>query len=1097
MRQNIDFDLKSVRLSLSKNLYPHRVDIVIALILAIATAITSFLAAQQIPTPLLTDFYAQDTWFGSDLPTVFGNITSLKSDFGRNNKHPLFPLLIFPLVFGAGKLLHLDPVTATRLVLALTAAVWMAGLYSLFRVMSCQRLDATLFSLVGGVSAAAVFWFVVPDSFPFASVTILLALVFVALTQYRKFSPGWYVAVSALTVSITITNWMVGLLATIVNFRWKKALQITFITFCVVNALWLVQRVIFPNSGLPFQPKTFIGEKKFMTGPGADSILSALGSFAYQTMVMPAIRLSESLLRPEWVKPEVNTLAPGSGGFWGMVAAIAWTGLLLLGVWAFFTTKRHPKLRIVLGLTIVGQLLIHSVYGTGETFLYALHFAPLLLAVMAFVSLTRLRLVGLALACLLIVSAGINNRSQFNQFTAALVDYGTPRQQVQAQMQSRSGDFWSRSAGHIVLAAAGSPAEAKAYHEPGGSFSPQPGSFGVSIWMVDKDGNPKLTSDTLPLNQIQQQLIDDPKQATPGVLTKTEFYQSTWSSTKPGVWQLNLDAFKTDKTQPAIVIRSVGPAGGAVKSLKWDGKRLLVNDRWIIKNLSTDTKVYLGSEKSPGWVRQKLTETQWQDEKGWGYARLEPGQGNTLKLEIEDQTPVLQSELTAETVTNPVLNLPDRQFVDSFNAQIAHLQMGIVGNQTRPGDPIDYPLPRLRDGAYEVVALARTGHLELAKKLIPYFAATDFINGTQPEADIPALGVWALTAVAEQVNQPEFDQSIWSDVRRKAELIVDLQSSHRPGYPIVDKTKIPFVEHSDFINMDLVAGKMDATPGLIAIDPAANCMSYRALLDAANLADRVKQPALANRWRSQANQLQTAWQKAFDRTFADMDATYTTGLWPSEIGTINQTTLQKGLEARWQAAYDDKGNLRQLPENTNFKIAEAHQWLMLNQPERVWTTLRWFWQNQASPGLYTWWGKNDDPKGTRIPSSLSQWHRFRGWINPPHFTPHYWTAAEMLLLQLDMLAYVDSTASQPTLVVGAGIPREWLNQPISVKGLEVEGNRVNWMWDGKQVIVQTQGRKINVKLGKNFPKNVVFNTVSPTDLNFEESISTSQQTKSD
>jgi len=1083
MNQERIFDFKAIRkttrIFLYQQLHQHGVDVSIAATLAITMVIISFLAAQQIPAPVLTDFYAQDTWFGSDLPTVYGNITNLKSDYGRNNKHPLFPLLVFPLVLGAGKLLHLEPITATRLVLALTAGAWLASLYSLFRLIGCQRLDATIFSLVGSVSAAAIFWFVVPDSFPFASLTILLALVFAALTQYRKFSLVWYVAVSALTVSITITNWMVGLLVTIVNTRWKKALQITFLAFCLVNGLWLVQRVIFSNAGLPFQPKTFIGEKKFVSVPTVESIVSALSSFIYQTIIMPAVQLSDSLTRPGWPKPDVNTLAPGSGGFWGTLAVLAWTGLLLLGLWGYFSTKRHLKLRLVLGFTILGQLLIHSVYGTGETFIYSLHFAPLLLAVAAFASLTRLRLLGLALAGLLVVSAGINNRSQFNQLTTALLDYGTPRQQVQAQMGLRPTDFWSRSAGHVVLAAAGSRAEDKAYHEPGGSFSPQAGSFGVAIWMVDQEGKPQTTSDAIPLSQIQQQFTDTAGQTIPGILTKTAFYQAAWSWVKPGTWRFNLNVSAKATAKPVVMIRSVGPAGGAIQALNWDGKRLLINDRWAIKNLPAQARVYLGSERSPGWVHQKATVTQWQDQKGWGYARLELDTVTTASLVVEDQTPPPEPDLNlTDTVASPVLNLPNTQFIDSFKAQIAHLKMGLVGNQTRPGDPIDYPLPRFRDGAYELVALARTGHLDIAKKLLPYFAATDFINGTQPEADIPALGIWALTTLSEQVNQPEYDQLLWPDVRRKAELILEMRTTNRPGYPVTDKSKILFSENPDTISLDLVAGKMDAAPGLIALDPMANLMSYRALLDAATLADRLKKPDLAARWRSQANQLQTAWQKAFNDQFAGMDATYTNGLWPSGMATVNQNAFRQGLETRWQSAHDDKGNLRQLPENTNFNLAEAHQWLFLKQPERVWTTLRWFWQNQASPGLYTWWGKTDDPNGTRIPASLPHWHRFRGWVKPPHVTPHYWSAAEMLLLQLDMLAYVKPTADSQTLVVGAGIPQEWLNQPLNVKGLLINGNVVDWVWDGKQMNVQIRGKQMNVQLGSTFPANTPVKVVA-------------------
>lgn len=1071
-------DLKDARVSLVKFSRQYRIDIFIVSVLAIGIGLASFLNAQKVPDVLLTDFYAQDIWFGSDIPTVFGNITSLNSDFGRNNKHPLFPLIAFPPIFLLGKFLHLEPISAARLVVAFVACLWIIGLFVLFRLMGCRRLDATLFSLLGGMSAASVFWFTVPESFSFGSATILLALVFTALTQYRKFSPNWYVAVSGLTVSITITNWMAGILATIVNHRWKKALQITVITLGVVTALWIVQRSIFSNAGFPFQPKTFIGEKKFISEPAHGSILSALSSFVYQTIVMPAVQFQASPLRPDWPKLEVNTLAPGSGGFWGTIAVLAWTGLLSLGVWGFFATKQHPKLRIVLGITILGQLLMHSIYGTQETFIYSLHFAPLLLTVAAFSSLTHLRWLGLVLTGLLLVSAGINNRSQFNQVTATLLDYGTPHQQVQAQMRARPSDPWPRSQGHVVLATPGSSEQDKAYYEPGGSFSPIAGSFGVSIWIVDPQGNLKTTSDTIPLNQIQQQFAYAPGKSIPGILTQTEYYQASWSAPKSGTWQLNLKVPASSNTKPVVVIRSVGPAGGEVKSLNWNGQQLLINDRWSVKVGSQLAKVYLGSENSPDWIKQKSTLTQWEDPKGWGYARFEMGDGDAWNLVVEDSTPAPKSDLKFAAISSNLnLDLPDSQFLSSLNAQVAHLMMGLVGNQTRPIDPLDYPLPRLRDGAYTLVALARAGQLEVAKQLSTYFAENDFFNGVTPQADAPALGVWALEAVAEQLQQPAYDQWLWPHVQRKAGLIVNMLSTNRPGYPVAEKVEPSLSENPDFLSVDMMAGKMDHTPGLISLDPAANFMSYRALLDAATLADRVQQTAAAQQWRTQAEQLQAAWKAAFDRKFSQTDTTYTNGLWPTWLATASQNAFVQGLQQRWNQSRDQQGAYRQAPMETYLNLAETHQWLYLNEPDRVWTTLQWFWQNQASPGLYTWWGANNAASGTPIPKSFSHWYRTRGWVNPPHTTPHYWTAAEMLLLQLDMLAYVHPSASMPTLVIGAGIPEQWLKQPMRVQGLRVGGNLVNWVWDGKQMTVQIKGKKPNVQLGRAFPASTPLKVV--------------------
>ena len=132
--------------------------------------------------------------------------------------------------------------------------------------------------------------------------------------------------------------------------------------------------------------------------------------------------------------------------------------------------------------------------------------------------------------------------------------------------------------------------------------------------------------------------------------------------------------------------------------------------------------------------------------------------------------------------------------------------------------------------------------------------------------------------------------------------------------------------------------------------------------------------------------------------------------------------MQK-LQTRWeQQRNPQSGEFRTPPLWTYFTLAEAHQWLFLNRPEQVWTTLQWFWQHQASRGLYTWW------EGSGEENTSGRWEDVRGWVKPPYVTPHYWTAAEMLLLQLDMLAYTDLATPEPTVVIGAGIPTQWLKK---------------------------------------------------------------------
>ena len=81
----------------------------------------------------------------------------------------------------------------------------------------------------------------------------------------------------------------------------------------------------------------------------------------------------------------------------------------------------------------------------------------------------------------------------------------TQRQIVLDAMKRRPDDLWPRGTGHVPLGIPGSPRSQKAYHEPGGSFSPSPGSFGISFWIVHPDGHLIATSNTIPLEQITQE----------------------------------------------------------------------------------------------------------------------------------------------------------------------------------------------------------------------------------------------------------------------------------------------------------------------------------------------------------------------------------------------------------------------------------------------------------------------------------------------------------------------------------------------------------------------------------------------------------------
>lgn len=653
----------------------------------------------------------------------------------------------------------------------------------------------------------------------------------------------------------------------------------------------------------------------------------------------------------------------------------------------------------------------------------------------------------------------------------------SPRQVVLDAMKEHPDDPWPRGQGHVVLATPGTPEEFKAYLEPGASFSPAFPSFGVSIWIGDADGKRIATSDSIPLEKIEQHFVWPKDDKSPAVRITTEFYEATWSSGGTGIWKLNLKPKVPSDWRFMVMIRSVGPAGGELKSLLWDFQSrepmLLINRRWSLSFQSRLRSFDIVDRDETRLTSANFKGIDWRGEESWGYARFNfapngPYENHEYDLRIQDNQPVPESPFKVSRVASELcLNLPGKPFVESLNAQAAHLLMGLVGNETRPGDPNNYPLNWLRDGAYEIVALARCGQLNVAKKLCGPFAANDFFGGFGSEADGPGLALWALEEVAGLSADREFDAMAWPHVTRKVALIEEMLAATnaiRKPYagPIIPK-------HRDGADLDLVCeaamdglinGRMDWQRSVLFVNAAA----YRGLVCAVSMAQRTGHLDEAKNWGEKAGQLRAAWNRAFKSGKFQNERNYICALHPMYVVEDPKDFL-KSFEPYFNGTHGDSGNLSGTPLWTYFNVAQAHQWLVLGQADTVWRELDWFWEHQASPGLFTWW------EGSGEENNFGRWAEMaRGWVRPPHVTPHYWTAAEMLLLQLDMLARVDETMA-PTLVIGAGIPKAWLDKPMDVAGIGTRFGKVDWKWREGKLSVNQHGRKLPVKLGAAFPEN--------------------------
>jgi hypothetical protein len=263
----------------------------------------------------------------------------------------------------------------------------------------------------------------------------------------------------------------------------------------------------------------------------------------------------------------------------------------------------------------------------------------------------------------------------------------------------------------------------------------------------------------------------------------------------------------------------------------------------------------------------------------------------------------------------------------------------------------------------------------------------------------------------------------------------------------------------------LIRGTMDWQYPILYV----NAISFRGLRQAALLASLLDRNEEAGRWRELAAQIRSAWLRALvnEPGEAANERTFMSALWPTWIAGTDCEPFRRALAERWETLHG-RGAYPERPLWTYFTIGEAHQWLFLGQPDKVWQTLRYFWNNQCSPGLYTYW------EGRGEENAFPLWAGIRGWVKPPHVTPHYWTAAEMLLLQVDMLAYVDESGPTPTLVIGAGVPSEWLRHPLRVRGLPTSAGLVSWEYGDHCVrVALANPRNVPVRLGASFAENGV------------------------
>ena len=386
------------------------VDVAVGGTLALGVAVASLFALRTLDPAFLDPRLGADVWFEGDLPRVVGEMTNRWALHSRATVHPLFALFACGSVY-ALRIFHLAPLAAVAGALAAGAGVWTALLFAALRAFGCRTIDSTLLTLLGIVSAAGLFWLATPETYIFGSATILAALLLAAVAERWMVRDGWFVAVSALSLSITLSNWMAGLAATFAHRPVRRALQVSVNAFALVVALWGVQRALVPYGNF------FIGytaEQRYLLRSEAGGFVSRARAYLVHSMVMP--RIAEVRKPGRSMIMSVQAV-PVARDPLGLIAVGCWLLLLGAGVRQWVAEAARPSAR-ALGLLVAGQFGLYMLYGT-ETFLYALNFVPPLILVAAY-ALRRgsLSVVIRTVTAVLLVAAAAHNAAEWREARA-------------------------------------------------------------------------------------------------------------------------------------------------------------------------------------------------------------------------------------------------------------------------------------------------------------------------------------------------------------------------------------------------------------------------------------------------------------------------------------------------------------------------------------------------------------------------------------------------------------------------------------------------------------------------------------------------------
>ncbi|MFT4856666.1 MAG: hypothetical protein ACI8YP_002608 [Algoriphagus sp.] len=364
-------------------------------------------------------FYTKDNlWFGSDIERVYNQ--SINFQVARNYLHPLFSLFMFHSLrilsfFG---FCYLE---AACFLIALSGAIVSSSLYLTLRFTKLTVVSSVLGSAVFLSSGAFVFWWSVIETFPIGAV--MISIIFLLQSTGNKSKWIWVIS-SASTLGITVSNWMVAIIAVFLTFSRLKALKILLSGSAIVIILYLITNYIYSSINPLTTMYSFASERSYLVIPKNFSdfplYLIIYMKRSIEFFIYPAVLSEITSGSDEGYSYLVSTFF--NYNISALIAIACWVTLVLGGVIKIFRSITISQLAQTLLLFILFQFLLHLFYGE-FAFLYSAHYAPALVIIASYSFQGKYVKLFQSIAFVFCLTAIYSNMENFNRAITLVNSY--------------------------------------------------------------------------------------------------------------------------------------------------------------------------------------------------------------------------------------------------------------------------------------------------------------------------------------------------------------------------------------------------------------------------------------------------------------------------------------------------------------------------------------------------------------------------------------------------------------------------------------------------------------------------------------------------